>query len=102
MKITTVIGLIAATITTLSFIPQLIKTWKLKETKDISLLMFVTLGVGIILWIIYGFLFIIITRQEILNGEYFSHLYVYLCLWLLLVLELKLTPRFIKLSLEYV
>ncbi len=56
MKITTVIGLVAATITTLSFIPQLIKTWKLKETKDISLLMFVTLGVGIILWIIYGFL----------------------------------------------
>ena len=56
MKITTLIGLIAATITTLSFIPQLIKTWKLKETKDISLLMFVTLGVGIILWIIYGFL----------------------------------------------
>jgi len=56
MKITTIIGLIAATITTLSFIPQLIKTWKLKETKDISLLMFVTLGVGIILWIIYGFL----------------------------------------------
>ena len=56
MKITTVIGLIAATITTLSFIPQLIKTWKLKETKDISLLMFVTLGVGIILWIVYGFL----------------------------------------------
>lgn len=56
MKNTTLIGLIAATITTLSFIPQLIKTWKLKETKDISLLMFVTLGVGIILWIIYGFL----------------------------------------------
>ena len=56
MKITTIIGLIAATITTLSFIPQLIKTWKLKETKDISLLMFITLGVGIILWIIYGFL----------------------------------------------
>jgi len=56
MKITTLIGLIAATITTLSFIPQLIKTWKLKETKDISLLMFITLGVGIILWIIYGFL----------------------------------------------
>ncbi len=56
MKITTLIGLIAATITTLSFIPQLIKTWKLKETKDISLLMFVILGIGIFLWIIYGFL----------------------------------------------
>lgn len=56
MKITTVIGLVAATITTISFIPQLIKIWKLKETRDISLLMFVILGVGIFLWIIYGFL----------------------------------------------
>ena len=56
MKITTVIGLIAATITTLSFIPQVVRIWKLKETRDISLLMFVILGIGIFLWIIYGFL----------------------------------------------
>ncbi len=56
MKITTVIGLVAATITTLSFVPQVMKIWKMKETRDISLLMFVILGIGIFLWIIYGFL----------------------------------------------
>lgn len=56
MKTTTLIGLIAATLTTLSFVPQVIKIWKLKETRDISLLMFVMLSVGILLWLVYGFL----------------------------------------------
>lgn len=56
MKITTLIGLLAATLTTISFIPQVIKTWKLKETRDISLSMFVMLAIGIILWTVYGFI----------------------------------------------
>jgi MtN3 and saliva related transmembrane protein len=56
MKNTTILGLIAATITTISFIPQVIKIWKLKETRDISLLMYAILGIGIFLWIIYGVL----------------------------------------------
>lgn len=56
MKTTTLLGLIAATLTTLSFVPQVIKTWKMKETRDISLSMFVMLAVGIILWTIYGFI----------------------------------------------
>ena len=56
MKITTLIGFIAATFTTLSFVPQVIKTWKMKETRDISLSMFVILGIGIILWTVYGFI----------------------------------------------
>ncbi len=56
MKTTTLIGLIAATLTTLSFVPQVVKTWKIKETRDISLSMFVMLAVGIILWTIYGFI----------------------------------------------
>jgi len=56
MKITTLIGLIAATLTTLSFVPQVIRTWKMKETRDISLSMFMMLAVGIILWTVYGFI----------------------------------------------
>ena len=56
MKITTLIGLLAATLTTLSFVPQVVKTWKMKETRDISLSMFLILGIGIILWTIYGFM----------------------------------------------
>ncbi|MBI3754630.1 MAG: PQ-loop repeat-containing protein, partial [Deltaproteobacteria bacterium] len=46
MKLTTLIGLLAATLTTISFIPQVVKTWKLKETRDISLSMFVMLAIG--------------------------------------------------------
>jgi MtN3 and saliva related transmembrane protein len=50
------IGFIAATMTTISFLPQVIKTWKMKDTRDISLLMFIILATGIFLWIIYGFI----------------------------------------------
>jgi len=56
MKTTTLIGLSAAAMTTISFIPQVIKTWKIKETRDISLPMFLMLAVGIVLWTVYGFI----------------------------------------------
>jgi MtN3 and saliva related transmembrane protein len=56
MEITTLLGLIAGTITTFSFVPQVLRTWKLKETKDLSLSMFLCLAVGILLWIAYGFI----------------------------------------------
>jgi MtN3 and saliva related transmembrane protein len=52
----TIIGLIAGTCTTISFIPQVIKTIKTKETKDISIAMYIILIIGILFWIIYGIL----------------------------------------------
>lgn len=48
------LGFIAGTLTTVSIIPQVIKTWKLKETKDISLGMYILMTLGIFLWLIYG------------------------------------------------
>ncbi len=51
-----IIGLIAGTCTTISFLPQVIKTFKTKETKDISLSMYIVLATGIFLWTIYGIL----------------------------------------------
>lgn len=39
-----------------AFLPQVIRAWELKETKDISLTAFLTLWVGIIIWLVYGFL----------------------------------------------
>ncbi len=56
MKTTTLLGLIAATLTTFSLVPQVVKTWKMKETRDISLSMFVMLAIGIVLWTVYGFI----------------------------------------------
>lgn len=50
-----VLGLIAGTLTTIAFLPQLFKTWKSKSAKDVSLVMMITFSVGIFLWIIYGF-----------------------------------------------
>jgi len=48
------LGLIAATLTTSAFIPQVYKAWKYKSTKDISLIMYLIFLVGLILWIFYG------------------------------------------------
>jgi MtN3 and saliva related transmembrane protein len=48
------IGFMAGALTTTSFLPQVIKSFKLKETKDISLTMYIAIGVGILLWLVYG------------------------------------------------
>lgn len=52
----TLIGLAAGTLTTAAFIPQVIRTWRTRSTRDISLGMFVAFCVGIALWTVYGFL----------------------------------------------
>lgn len=48
------IGYIAGTLTTASFVPQVIRSWKLRETRDISLAMLVLFALGVILWTVYG------------------------------------------------
>ena len=54
MNIVNVIGFMAATITTVGFVPQTIKAIKTKQTKDISLWMYIILAIGILLWLTYG------------------------------------------------
>ena len=49
-----IIGLIAAVCTTFAFIPQVMKVWKTKQTKDLSLHMYSIMFIGIILWLFYG------------------------------------------------
>lgn len=51
-----VLGYTAGAITTLTFLPQVIKTWNDKSAKGVSLLMFIIAVVNEILWIIYGVL----------------------------------------------
>ncbi len=51
-----ILGYVAGFMTAGSFLPQVVKTWKTKSTKDISLGMFVVYVVSTILWICYGFL----------------------------------------------
>lgn len=49
-----VIGLVAAALTTVSFVPQVYKIWKTKSAKGVSLTMFLLFFVGIVLWLVYG------------------------------------------------
>ena len=56
MSLVTVIGLLAAFCTTVSYIPQIRKIWATGETHDISLKMFLILTTGIALWVVYGVL----------------------------------------------
>mgnify|MGYP000863184363 CR=1 FL=1 len=48
------IGFFAAFCTTFAFLPQAVKVWKTKSTKDISLYMFIIFTVGVFSWLIYG------------------------------------------------
>ena len=50
----TAIGLVAGTLTTISFLPQLIHTLRTKSAKDISYVMLIAFMTGVILWLIYG------------------------------------------------
>ena len=50
------LGYIAATITTIAFLPQIIKTVQTKSAKDVSMGMFVLFTTGVFLWIVYGIL----------------------------------------------
>lgn len=54
MNIFEIIGTLAAIITTSSFLPQVYKTWQSKDTKALSLTMYLTFFIGVCLWVIYG------------------------------------------------
>ncbi|MHB1232720.1 MAG: SemiSWEET family sugar transporter [Burkholderiales bacterium] len=49
------LGLIAGLFTTAAFVPQVVKIWKSRHAKDISLAMFAIFSTGVALWIVYGF-----------------------------------------------
>jgi MtN3 and saliva related transmembrane protein len=54
MNITQLLGLTAGALTTVAFLPQVIKTWKSRSAKDLSLGMFSLFCLGVVLWLIYG------------------------------------------------
>ena len=56
MDITVSIGFAAGFLTTVAFIPQVLKIWKAKSAKDVSLQTFVAFTIGVGLWLAYGIL----------------------------------------------
>jgi MtN3 and saliva related transmembrane protein len=56
MTWTDLLGAAAALCTTISFLPQLVRAWRTRSTRDTSLTMFSVLVTGIFLWLLYGIL----------------------------------------------
>lgn len=54
MTLVTLIGLAAAFLTTVAFTPQVVKAWRTRSTRDLSLGMYLVLASGIVLWLAYG------------------------------------------------
>ncbi len=56
MDSTTIIGLVAAFLTTGAYVPQAVKTWRTRRTGDLSLSMFSMVFLGTVSWLVYGIL----------------------------------------------
>ena len=50
------VGLVAGLLTTIAFVPQVLKIYRTKSGRDISARMFTLFSIGIVLWLVYGFL----------------------------------------------
>lgn len=48
------LGLLAGTLTTVAFVPQVVKIWQSKSASDISFGMFLIFNLGLVLWLLYG------------------------------------------------
>jgi MtN3 and saliva related transmembrane protein len=56
MNLLQLLGLAAGTITSITFVPQVIKIWQTKSAKDLSVAMLMLLLLGVAMWLTYGIL----------------------------------------------
>ncbi|MEC9369037.1 MAG: SemiSWEET transporter [Pseudomonadota bacterium] len=56
MSTITLIGFVAASLTTAAFVPQALRAWRTRQTRDLSLTTFGILVTGVALWLVYGLL----------------------------------------------
>ena len=55
MNSSEIFGFSAATLSTVAFVPQVIKTWARKSARDVSYVLLLTFSTGCFCWVIYGF-----------------------------------------------
>lgn len=65
-----IIGLIAATFTTVAFIPQVMKIWKKRDASGVSVSMYVIMLIGICIWLYFGILIdsVAVVTANIISG----------------------------------
>ena len=74
-----IVGSVAGALTTIAFVPQVIRAWKLKETRDLSLAMLLLFALGLLLWAIYG---VWLDSLPIIAANVITFLLVLVLLWL--------------------
>lgn len=79
MDYITIIGLIAGACTTISFLPQVFKIYRTRETRGLSLGMYIILSVGISLWVVYGIL------SKTLPVIIANSIVFILCIWIVIM-----------------
>lgn len=71
------IGFLAAILTTISFIPQVIRIYKTNDSKAISLKMYLLFAAGVFCWLIYG---LMILEYPIIIANFITFILVLLIL----------------------
>ncbi len=56
MTTATLIGLVAGTLTTLAWLPQVLRAFRTRSTQDFAWGWFALFGTGVGVWLVYGFL----------------------------------------------
>lgn len=51
---TDAIGLTAACLSAITFLPQVLQAWKTKSVKDLNLMMLILVFTSVVLWLTYG------------------------------------------------
>lgn len=84
------VGFLAASLTTFSFIPQVIKIYKTRETAGISLTMYLVFVLGIAMWLLYG---IFLGKLPIILANSITLLLSGYILWMKVANEIKWGSR---------
>jgi MtN3 and saliva related transmembrane protein len=50
----TLVGSISAALTTIAFVPQALRVWRLRDAREISLPTFAIFSAGLVGWVVYG------------------------------------------------
>ncbi|MEW6087933.1 MAG: SemiSWEET transporter [bacterium] len=73
-----ILGGFAGFLTTIAFLPQVIKVIKTKSTHDLSLVMFIMFCIGVILWLIFG---IYLQSMPVIIANFFTLGFSLIILW---------------------
>lgn len=80
------LGFIAAILTTAAFVPQVIYCWRTRDTQSISLAMYVSFCLGVLLWLIYG---VLIQAWPVVAANFITLILAGSILWL----KLRESPK---------